>query len=83
MADIKNIIRNLMYSGNPVNAEVLIAAIKGYKAVSFDIFDTLLKRNINEPSDIFSLIKIDIDRFGEKRIEAEKVARFSRKRNHY
>ncbi len=75
MADIKNIIRNLMYSGNPVNAEVLIAAIKGYKAVSFDIFDTLLKRNINQPSDIFSLIKIDIDRFEEKRIEAEKVAR--------
>lgn len=35
----------------------IIKTIKKYDYVSFDVFDTLLKRNIAQPSDIFKLIQ--------------------------
>lgn len=57
--------------------------------VSFDIFDTLLKRNVKNPSDIFTIMerifrrerKIDICDFKNKRIMAEKKARENCKTN--
>ena len=34
----------------------LLHAAKGYKAVAFDIFDTLLKRDCAHPADLFALM---------------------------
>lgn len=49
--------------------------------ISFDIFDTLIFRNIYRPTDIFRILdriakkKYNIDKFFEKRIDGEKKAR--------
>ncbi|WP_019678360.1 HAD family hydrolase [Ruminococcus flavefaciens] len=50
---------------------------KGTKYVSFDIFDTLIVRDVNKPVDIFKIleIKTKIKGFAQKRIEAEQKAR--------
>ena len=52
-----------------------------YKAVSFDIFDTLLKRNVHEPKDVFLLLEKQyqqkfecVTKIGRLRREAEKRA---------
>jgi predicted HAD superfamily hydrolase len=48
----------------------------GYEHISFDIFDTLIKRNVRMPSDIFDIIEITEESgFKNKRIEAERAAR--------
>lgn len=62
---------------HPVDADKILKEIKNYDIVSFDIFDTLLKRNVKEPTDVFSYMekKYQINGFREKRIEAEKAAR--------
>lgn len=57
--------------------------IDNYKIISFDIFDTLLKRNTIKPVDIFELVekkynlknKNKICEFKKLRIEAESIAR--------
>lgn len=57
--------------------------IDKFEYISFDIFDTLIKRNVEKPSDIFELISLEyskiykknIKNFKEKRILAEKLAR--------
>lgn len=49
--------------------------------ISFDIFDTLILRNIFQPTDIFRILakfakdEFDIDDFFQKRVEGEKTAR--------
>lgn len=58
-------------------------AIAEAEVVSFDIFDTLVKRNVSEPSEIFAVTEsrynADADKpikdYRQKRIEAEKKAR--------
>ena len=57
--------------------------IDNHKYISFDIFDTLIKRYVNKPVDIFNLVEIiykdryndDISGFKYKRIYCEKFAR--------
>lgn len=53
-----------------------------FKSVSFDIFDTLLKRDVFKPSDVFYLVQLEYEKksgikldFKKLRIEAEKRAR--------
>lgn len=59
----------------------IIELIDNKKVVSFDVFDTLLFRNIAKPIDIFKIIekivkaKYEIENFTEKRIKAEENAR--------
>ena len=57
----------------------LVGKIKKYKVVSFDVFDTLIERNVELPKDIFVLtgkaILGDGEGFALKRIEAEHRAR--------
>ena len=50
------------------------------KYVSFDIFDTLIVRALNKPSDLFEILEnqLGIDEFAKKRKEAEQVARAKR-----
>ncbi len=57
---------------------ILIEKCKRYDVISFDIFDTLLKRDVMAPTDVFKLIEIDYDQkngchscFAQKRITAE------------
>lgn len=51
--------------------------LKHYRYISFDIFDTLIERDVPDPVDIFSLVEIETgeSNFKAKRIQAEKVAR--------
>lgn len=66
-----------------MNKKFLIKQIDSHKYVSFDIFDTLIKRNIKEPTDIFELsniilknrVGVEIENFKQIRIDAEKKAR--------
>ena len=55
--------------------------VNDYKYISFDIFDTLITRNLNKPIDVFNLVQEEIDKqklnikdFKIKRIEAERKA---------
>lgn len=61
----------------------LKSLVKNYNYISFDIFDTLLKRNVMQPIDIFKFVEKDgkhqfgenFDYFARKRILAERNAR--------
>ena len=48
-----------------------------YENISFDIFDTLIERDVSDPLDIFTLVENETGEpnFRIKRIQAEKVAR--------
>ena len=56
----------------------LLQAAKGYKAVAFDIFDTLLKRNCARPADLFTLMEVTHQAalgFAQARLTAEAQTR--------
>lgn len=55
----------------------MAASLSTYDVISFDIFDTLVLRNLNEPADLFMLIgeKLNIFNFSNIRIRSEKEAR--------
>ncbi|HOZ54441.1 MAG TPA: hypothetical protein PK993_00120 [Clostridia bacterium] len=62
--------------------KILKKRIENYDVISFDVFDTLIKRNVNSPVDIFKLVekkynkkKKDCIDFTARRIEAEIKAR--------
>lgn len=63
-----------------IKVEDIIKEIKNYKYISFDIFDTLIKRNISKPNDVFKIVKnivqerygIDLKNFENLRVIAEK-----------
>lgn len=79
---IKEYVKEKLNTGKKVNTDFLLLNINQYKYISFDIFDTLLKRNVKNPTDIFEYIEIiyNIKDFKIKRIEAEKKAR--KNKNH-
>lgn len=54
--------------------------LKKYNYISFDVFDTLIERDVPDPKDIFSIIEKTTDEtdFRNKRIKAEKIARSKR-----
>lgn len=70
------------------NNNSIIDKLRQYEYVSFDIFDTLICRNVKNPTDIFSIIeKVGVEKFGRSvsgfknnRIEAENGARIDSKR---
>ena len=73
---IKNAIKKKLNSGSRIDAEVLYEKIRDYNNVSFDIFDTLVKRNVEDPTDIFSIMEKTVGAdFRNKRIQAERRAR--------
>lgn len=57
--------------------EKLIKKCEQYEYITFDIFDTLLKRDLKNPSDVFKLVEVICrkENFFQKRIDAEKKAR--------
>ena len=79
-----------MRKGYPVTAilnqsdpEHIWNKIKNYEVISFDLFDTLIKRNAAHPGDIFDIVQErflkkyggGICAFREKRVKAERTAR--------
>ena len=64
--------------------EKLKKLIDKYKTVSFDIFDTLLLRNVIKPSDIFRMMEIEVEKkfkikdFFNQRVTAEQQARIGK-----
>jgi len=67
---------------NTFNYKLAEILSKNKKIISFDIYDTLIKRNVPNPTDVFELVEheykkihsVDL-RFKELRIEAEKKVR--------
>ncbi len=58
--------------------ELLLSDIKGSPTyISFDIFDTLLLRNVSEPADVFRIMgeRLEQPKFYEQRTSAEQNAR--------
>lgn len=63
------------------NSDHFLEKIKTYKYVSFDIFDTLVFRNLGMPSDLFFFMEKELEMRGHKynnfyheRVKAEKIA---------
>ena len=51
--------------------------IDEYRYISFDLFDTLVTRNLPNPTDVFSFLSKDKKDWKSKRINAEKLSRNS------
>ncbi len=74
--DVKVAVKKKMNTGKRIDSGALFKAIEEFPCVSFDIFDTLIKRNIAEPEDIFDIMEKYIGReFKDERINAEQKAR--------
>ena len=60
-----------------LDQESVLAKASGYDVISFDIFDTLLFRNVKRPTDVFRLLEQEnrIPHFAQLRVSAEHKAR--------
>ena len=54
-----------------------IEDLKKYKYVSFDIFDTLVFRNVSKPTDIFNIIEIEYNKTHKEKISNLKNVRIN------
>ncbi|MBO6206141.1 MAG: HAD-IA family hydrolase [Lachnospiraceae bacterium] len=79
---IKKRIKSVINSYPVYNAKELIKKIEPYKIISFDVFDTLINRNVFDPKDIFTIVGQSLFQNTEKarkfrndRIRAEEIAR--------
>ena len=83
MKNVKAFLGEKRNSGIMPTFSELVEKTKDYAFISFVIFDTLLKRNVNNPSDIFDIIQFKIGnketQFKKKRIKAEQEARKGKK----
>ncbi|UNL42963.1 glycosyltransferase [Ligilactobacillus agilis] len=79
MKNLKGIIKDKRNTGSMPTLEKFSDLARTKKYVSFDIFDTLLKRNVTTPSDVFDLVQLYLPsnvKYSKKiRIEAERIAR--------
>lgn len=74
---IKEVIKEKFNTGT-IKPEHIITSVSEYKSVSFDVFDTLLKRNVQKPTDVFRVLEHSnpsLEGFAEARIKAEEKAR--------
>lgn len=74
---MKAIVRKALDDIQTIPYERLISMIDQYDEISFDIFDTLIKRDVPTPKSVFEIIEFNTgeDGFAQKRIQAEKRAR--------
>lgn len=65
-----------------ISSHNLLKQLSDYDVISFDIFDTLILRNVTEPTDLFRLVggKLGIENFETYRVNAEKEARENTKK---
>ncbi|MGG7152309.1 HAD family hydrolase [Clostridium neonatale] len=80
---IKKNIRKKLDNWASCSPDKIIERLSKYQYVSFDIFDTLIKRDVPTPIDVFSVMEheLEIKNFSCRRILAEKIAREKTKRN--
>ena len=73
---LKKLLETYFYIFHAKNYDELEKELDHYDYISFDIFDTVIKRNVKNPTDIFDIIerKTKIKDFKLKRIQAEKIA---------
>lgn len=71
---VKRLLTHCFVTDSP---EAVIAKIQGYHYVSFDVFDTLLKRQVVRPEDVFTLMEKELHEsgFAAARIRAERLVR--------
>lgn len=84
-AKVKKFIKSIISKYPSYTAEGIISRIRNFDYVSFDIFDTLVKRAVSEPDDIFRIMAKKcssdssfpafINEFHEVRTASEKTAR--------
>ena len=74
---LKSKIKKMLQYYPRFNETKIIKNIDKYQYVSFDVFDTLIKRDVENPQNVFKIIskKIHNNCFYEDRINAEKIAR--------
>lgn len=80
---LKKNTQQLVYRLCAQKEEKILERIAGKAIVSFDVFDTAVKRDVAEPKDVFALVeaKLQVEadpcgkQFYELRIEAEHIAR--------
>lgn len=60
----------------PINE--FVTKLSEYDVVSFDVFDTLILRKVEKPTDVFLYmeIKYKVPRFANQRVQAEREARY-------
>ncbi|MEG0271369.1 MAG: hypothetical protein RR821_14075, partial [Clostridia bacterium] len=60
-----------------ISEEAIFAACQPYQVISFDVFDTLLYREVERPVDVFLLLEVQRRQmdFAQLRVKAEKDAR--------
>lgn len=65
--------------GERLCSEMILSKVKGYKYVSFDVYDTLIVRPYVRPKDLFRHIEMEFDvpGFAEARVTAETLSRSS------
>lgn len=78
MSKVRNIIHKKIDNYKTVSdSDSLYQIAQNYDYITFDIFDTLVKRDVPAPTDIFNLIEkhYGLKDFYKKRIDAERRAR--------
>ena len=74
---LKKLVKKMLEDFQSVPFDKLQEKVKGYSVVSFDIFDTLVKRDVKDPSDVFEYLGriFNIQNFRQIRQDAELKAR--------
>lgn len=60
--NLKEMLKEQVRKYPSLNAENMKKKMEGYSYISFDIFDTLLKRTVAKPSDVFYLVSKEYER---------------------
>lgn len=79
----KNFIKKGFYKIAAKKEGTILERISDFNVISFDVFDTLLKRDVQDPKDVFLLIEKELvkcncgifENFAETRVQAERQAR--------
>ena len=74
---VKKILENMIYLLFSKNEKTLYSKIDKYEYISFDIFDTLIKRVIKEPEYIFDLVEEKYNSISPNRISGFKKKRIN------
>ena len=80
---LKEAIQRVVYRLCAQTEEEVLGRIKGKDTVSFDVFDTVVKRDVTRPKDVFALIEARlrkrtdpcVEHFYAQRVESERIAR--------
>ena len=62
---------------NRFSVNEFVKKLKTFDIISFDVFDTLILRTVNDPKDVFTILAVEsgFNDFKSARITAEKIAR--------